>query len=169
MGYGQTLSLPHSFSQQIKVREQKKVRSPLVRSPHAFHRTPLSPSFFSLSPLFLPFVFRGSCCNSADHQQLPFQRHLTLPNPRPSLHPDIANVPPTPPPPLPCHTERLAKPKPSSFASSATCSQSYTLSNSSASLLSLCFVAHIVVPVCHHMANGYPQQKERGESEEVSV
>lgn len=86
-----SLSLPHSFSQQIKARRhKKKVRSPQVRSPHA------SPSF-SLSLLFLPFVFRGSCCNSADHQQLPFQRHLTLPNPRLSLHPDIANAhPPSP-------------------------------------------------------------------------
>lgn len=87
MGYGQALSLPHSLPQQIK-----------VRSPHALHRPPLSPPSFSLSLLFLPFVFRGSCCNSADHQQLPFQQHLTLPNPRPSLHPDIANAsPPLPP------------------------------------------------------------------------
>lgn len=31
--------------------------------------------------------------------------------------------------------------------------------NSSASLLSSCFVAHIVAPVCHHMANGYPATK----------
>lgn len=98
MGYGQALSLPHSFSRQIKARRQKKVRSPQVRSPHAFHRTPLPPPPpFSLSLLFLPFVFRGSCCNSADHQQLPFQWHLTLPNPRPSLHSDIANAPPPSP------------------------------------------------------------------------
>lgn len=115
MGYGQALSLPHSLPQQIK-----------VRSPHALHRPPLSPPSFSLSLLFLPFVFRGSCCNSADHQQLPFQQHLTLPNPRPSLHPDIANAsphPPTPMLPLQGHTERPTKPKPSSFASPATCSQ----------------------------------------------
>lgn len=40
------------------------------------------------------------------------------------------------------------------------------LSNSSASLLSLRFVLIIVAPVCHHMANDSPRQKQRGESEE---
>lgn len=103
MGYGQalSLSLPLTLSpNRLKWGDKEKVRSPQVRSPHAFHQTPLyPPTSFSLSLLFLPFVFRGSCCNSADHQQLPFQRHLTLPNPRPSLHPDTANA--TPPPPTP--------------------------------------------------------------------
>lgn len=155
------------------------MRSPQVRSPHAFHRTPLSsppPSTsFSLSLLFLPFVFRGSCCNSADHQQLPFQRHLTLPNPRPSLHPDIANAPPPtrphPPLSLPCHTERPAEPKPSPpFASSATCPQSYTLFKFKRfPPVPLFCCAYIVVPVCHHMANGYRRNKKSEEKSEAEM
>lgn len=97
MGYGQALSLPHSFSQQIKAGRQKKKKKseePTSEEPARLPQDSPVPPSFSLSLLFLPFVFRGSCCNPADHQQLPFQRHLTLPNPRPSLHPDIANAPP---------------------------------------------------------------------------
>lgn len=128
-----------------------------VRSLHALHHSP-PPHPFSLSLLFLPFVFRGSCCNSADHQQLPFQQHLTLPNPCPSLHPDIANASPR----CPCSVTPRGRPsqRPPPLPRLRHV-HSYTLSNSSASLLSLCFVAHIVVPVCHHMANGY--QHKRGE------
>lgn len=140
-----------------------------MRSPHAFHRTPLSPLPSPCLSYFFRLFSGAAAATLQTTNNFPFSGTwlfqilvrlytLTLPMPPPPL-----------PPPLPCHTERPVEPKPSSLASPATCSQSYTLSNSSASLLSLCFVAHIVVPVCHHMANGYPQQKERGEREEVRV
>lgn len=96
-----------------KRKKKKKVRSPQVKSPHGFHRTPTPPPpppcqpFLSVS-LISSFVFRGSCCNSADHQQLPFQQYLTLPNPRPSLHPDTANAHPASSPPKPTRSHREA-------------------------------------------------------------
>lgn len=128
----------------------------------------------SLSLLFPPFVFRGSCRNSADHQQLPFQRHLTLPNPRTSLHPDIANNTPTTNPlhpPTTAHTHAnpsfhvtprgLASQGPPPTPRSRHVHKVTSFSNSSASLPRLCCAARIVVPVCHHMANVYPRQKEQ--------
>lgn len=127
-----------------------------MRRPHALHRAPLFPPSFSLSLSFLPFVFRGSCCNSADHQQLPFQQHLTLPNPRLSLHPDIANASPR----CPCSVTPRSRPSQSPPPSPHLRHvHSYTLSHLSSSLLGFCFVARIVVPVCHHMANGCSKQK----------
>lgn len=111
MGFGQVLSLLHCVSQQIKAKRQK------VRSLHASHHTPMS----SLPPFvqFPPFVFRSSCCNSADHQQLLFQTYLTLPNPRLSLHPDIANAPQ----PFAASHPDPTKPKLAPLASLVTCSQ----------------------------------------------
>lgn len=133
-----------------------------MRSLHASHHPPMSspPSFV----LFPPFVFRSSCCNSADHQQLLFQTYLTLPNPRLSLHPDIANAPQ----PL-AASPRSYQAKTSPFSLARNMFTVNTLSNSSASLLSPRFVLIIVAPVCHHMANDSPRQKRRGESEEVSA
>lgn len=109
-----SLSLsPNRLKPGNKKRKKKKKKSEeptseeptrLPPDPHPPH--PANP--FSLSPLFLPFVFRGSCCNSADHQQLPFQQYLTLPNPRPSLHPDTANAHPASSPPKPTRSHREA-------------------------------------------------------------
>ena len=74
-------------------------------------------------------------------------------------------MPPPPQIPHPLPARHVApRGQPTSFALPATCSQSYTLSNSSAFLLSLWFDAHIDVPVCQHMANGCTQRKEQGDT-----
>lgn len=172
MGYGQALSLPHSFSQQIKAGRQKKKKKKW--GAHKWGaRTPSTglpcPPFLLPVSLISSVCFQGQLLQPCRPPTTSLSAALDSSKSSSVSTPWHCQCPPPLPPPLPCHTERPVEPKPSSLASPATCSQSYTLSNSSASLLSLCFVAHIVVPVCHHMANGYPQQKERGEREEVRV
>lgn len=105
------------FSLSFTVSPNRLKQRQKVRSLHALHHTPMS----SLPPFVFspPFVFRSSCCNSADHQQLLFQTYLTLPNPRLSLHPDIANAPQ----PLAASHPDPTKPKLAPLASLVTCSQ----------------------------------------------
>lgn len=125
-GYSQAFYLPPisgPFSSQIKARGPKKKK---ISEEPCTPRTalPCTPP-----PLFFLRLFSGvwgSCRNSADHQQLSFQRHLTLPNPRPSPHPGVANAHPSPPK-LPLTvSHRRGQSRPSS-ASSVTCSHCYTL------------------------------------------
>lgn len=131
-----------------------------MRSPHAFHRTPLSVSLISsvcfqrqlLQLRRPPTTSLSAALDSSKSSSVSTPWHCQCPHPTPRRT-DRGRASQGPPPsPRPQRVHRVTP-----------------FSNSSASLLSLCFVARIVAPVCHHMANGYPQQKERGESEEVGV
>lgn len=75
---------------------------------------------YSCAPLLISSIcFQRQLLQLCRPPTIPFQQHLTLPNPHPSVHPDIANVAPGCP--SQWAREGLIMPKPPPFASPATC------------------------------------------------
>lgn len=96
-GGGPSAKFPHAFSQQINASRQKKKKLGACKPSTGLYcpPSPTQPLFLFFPPVSLisSICFQGQLhATPQTTNNFPFQRYLTLPNPRPSLHPDVANA-----------------------------------------------------------------------------